>query len=79
MRIAEWLSLSVNQINFKSRLCGLLPKKLSQEEICKTGGSVETLEKPQEIIKGIQSVHKDTGQIWDTLKSIDRNEVPCLI
>ena len=57
---------------------GLLTKKWSQETICKPGGSVQMLEEPQAIITSTQSVHKDTGQIWETLKSKERNESPCL-
>ena len=43
------------------------------------GWSVETIEEPQSILTSLQEVHQDTGQIWDTLKSIEHNEVPCLI
>ena len=44
MKIAEWPSPSVNLINFRAHLCGLLTKKLSQESIWKPCGSDETLE-----------------------------------
>ena len=46
MKISEWPPPSVNYINFKAHICGLLPKKLIQETVHEPGGSVETLEEP---------------------------------
>ena len=46
--------------------------------IRKTGGSVEFLNEPQAILTSLQSAHQNTGQIWDTLKSIEHDEEPCL-
>ena len=60
---AEWTPPSLNKINSKGRLCGFLPKNLSHEMIHEPGGSVEALEKPQEILKSLQAVHQDTGKI----------------
>ena len=48
------------QIKFKTRLGGLIPKKLSQETICEPGDSIEILEEPQEILTSLQAVHQDT-------------------
>ena len=65
--------------NFKLLLCVLLPKNLSQQTICEQGESVEALEEPQAIIISIQSVHQDTGQIWETLESIELAEAHWLL
>ena len=65
--------------NFKLLLCVLLPKNLSQQTICEQGESVEALEEPQAIIISIESVHQYTGQIWETLESIELAEAHCLL
>ena len=47
---------------------------MSQYTIHDPGISVETLEEPQVIITSLQAVHQDTGQIWETLKSIENEK-----
>ena len=56
MKIAEWPPPSVNYINSKARLCGLIRKKLSEEKINKPGGWVKNLEGPQSNLLSLQTV-----------------------
>ena len=53
-------------------------KQLSQEMIIESGRSVEMLKEPHEIITILQTVKQDNRQIWDTLKTRESNEAPCL-
>ena len=47
-KIAEWPPPSVNKINLKARLGGLIPKILSQETIINPGVSVGMMEETPE-------------------------------
>ena len=56
MKIVEWPPPSVNEINFKTPLCGFLPKNLIQETIREPGGSVGTQEEPQVNLTSLQEI-----------------------
>ena len=55
-KIAEWPPPSVNEINFKACLCGLIPENLTQEKISKPGVSVEMLDQPQGNLTSVKEV-----------------------
>ena len=52
------------QIKFKTRLGGLIPKKLSQDTICEPVSSAKTIKGHQSIQTIPQSFHQDIGQTW---------------